>query len=159
MKSNRSYVVTAVERRGESLYSKVLLVLLLLALLFASLPAARALAAPANDSGTIDRKTLEQGWQNKLNNLRWAGYFYDHAQFYPSDFERPADLARVQELLEKYGIALRAATTIVQTHAGFDIEGKLINEVQADKSIRDLAMYLQMMRGLREKIDEVPGGK
>ena len=58
---------------------------------------------------------------------------------------------------EKYGVALRAANTIVQNHAGFDIEGNVKHEVQAARSVRDLAMYLQIMRGLREKIDEIPG--
>ena len=89
--------------------------------------------------------------------MRWAGYYYEHVQFYPADFEKPSDLARIHELLEKYGVALRAANTIVQTHAGFDIEGNVKHEVQAARSVRDLAMYLQIMRGLREKIDEIPG--
>jgi hypothetical protein len=100
---------------------------------------------------------LEQGWQDKLSNLRWAGYYYEHVQFYPAEFDKPSDLARIHELLEKYGVALRAANTIVQTHAGFDIEGNVKHEVQAARSVRDLAMYLQIMRGLREKIDEIPG--
>ena len=50
-----------------------------------------------------------------------------------------------------------AVFPIVQNHSGFDIEGNVRHEVQAAGSVRDLAMYLQIMRGLREKIDEVPG--
>jgi hypothetical protein len=156
MKTNAFYVLTTSEQRGGIFYSKLFVVSVILALLFASLPATRAFAAPASDQGITNNKNLEQGWKAKLSHLRWAGYYYDHVQFYPADFERPADLARVQWYLEKYGIALRAANTILQNHAGFDIKGNVINEVQADQSVRDLAMYLQMMRGIREKIKEIP---
>jgi len=156
MKTNALYVLTASDQRVGIFYSKLFVVSLILALLFASLPAASAFAAPASDQGITNNTNLEQGWKAKLGHLRWAGYYYDHVQFYPVDFERPADLARVQWYLEKYGVALRAANTILQNHAGFDIKGNVINEVQADQSVRDLAMYLQMMRGIREKIEELP---
>ena len=154
MKTKGLYAVSASHKTGGIFYSKLFVVSLILALLFASLPAASVFAA--SDLGTTNNTNLEQGWKSKLSNLRWAGYYYDHVQFYPADFERPSDLARVQWYLEKYGITLRAANTILQNHAGFDIKGNVINEVQADQSIRDLAMYLQMMRGIREKIEEIP---
>jgi hypothetical protein len=134
----------------------------MIALLFASFSATSALAAPARDGGVTedvyDTENIneEQGWQDKLNHLRWAGFYYDNVQFYPADFEDRDDLARVHELLEKYGVALRAANTIVLNHSGFDIEGNVLNERQAAKSVRDLAMYLHIMRGLRGKISEIP---
>jgi len=162
MKSNQVYALTASVQHGGVFHSKLFVAALLIALLFASLPAASAFAAPASDGGTTEdiysteNINEEEGWQDKLNHLRWAGYYYDHVLFYPADFERPADLARVHELLEKYGVALRAANTIVLNHAGFDIEGNVTNERLAAKSVRDLAMYLQIMRGLREKIGEIP---
>lgn len=155
MKTNRVYALTLRSQRGGLFTSKLFVVALVLALLFASLPAASVLAAPASSQGASENMNLEQGWKAKQNHLRWAGYYYDHVRFYPADFERPADLARVQWYLEKYGIALRGANTILQNHAGFDIKGNVINEVQADQSIRDLAMYLQLMRGIRDKIEEI----
>jgi hypothetical protein len=151
-----SYALTATDQFGGLFHSKLFVVSLILALLFASLPATRVLAAPASNQGVTENKYLEQSWKAKQSHLRWSGYYYDHVQFVPADFERPSDLARVQWYLEKYGIALRAANTIVQNHTGFDIEGNVTNEVQADQSIRDLAMYLQMMRGIRDKIEEIP---
>ena len=157
MKTIVAYALTASDQRGGLFRSRIFVIALILALIAAFLPAASALAAPASSRDITENIELEQGWQDKLNHLRWAGYYYDHAQFFPADFEKPSDLARVQELLEKYGIALRAANTIVLNHAGFDIEGNLKHDVQAARSVRDLAMYLQMMRGLREKIDEIPG--
>jgi hypothetical protein len=157
MKTNHSYASTASLRRGSLFHSRLFVASLILALLAAFLPAVSALAAPAAGRDITENIDLEPGWQDKLSQLRWAGYYYDHVQFFPADFEKPSDLARIHELLEKYGVALRAANTIVQSHAGFDIEGNLKHEVQAARSVRDLAMYLQIMRGLREKIDEIPG--
>jgi hypothetical protein len=159
MKTSGAYALTVSDYRGGLFHSKLFVVSLILALIAAFLPAASALAAPASGRDITENIDLEQGWQDKLSHLRWAGYYYDHVQFYPADFENPSDLARVHELLEKYGIALRAANTIVLNHAGFDMEGNVKHEVQAARSVRDLAMYLQVMRGLREKIDEVPGGR
>jgi len=155
MKRNKVYAFAATDPFGGIFHSRLFVLSLILALLLASLPATHVLAAPANDQGITETKNLEQGWRAKQSHLRWAGYYYDHVRFYPADFERPADLARVQWYLEKYGVALRAANTVLQTHAGFDVKGNITNEVQADQSIRDLAMYLQMMRGIRDKIEEV----
>ena len=159
MKTNHSYALTASLRRGGLFHSRLFVASLILALISAFLPAVSALAAPAAGRDITENIDLAPGWQDKLGQLRWAGYYYDHVQLYPADFEKTSDLARVQELLEKYGVALRAANTIVLNHAGFDIEGNVKHEVQAARSVRDLAMYLQIMRGLREKIDEVPGGR
>ena len=159
MKTNHSYALTASVRRGSLFHSRVFIVSLILAVIAAFLPAVSALAAPAAGRDITENIDLAPGWQDKLSQLRWAGYYYDHVQLYPADFEKSSDLVRVQELLEKYGVALRAANTIVLNHAGFDIEGSVKHEVQAARSVRDLAMYLQVMRGLREKIDEVPGGR
>ena len=163
MKTNRSYALAASVQHGGVFHSKLFVAALILALLLAFLPAASVFAAPARDGGTTgDVYSTEnineaEGWQNKLDHLRWAGFYYETVRFFPADFERPSDLARVHELLEKYGVALRAANTIVMKHDGFDIEGKVTNERLAAKSVRDLAMYLQIMRGLRDKIAEVPG--
>jgi hypothetical protein len=162
MKTNSTYTLTASYQHGGLFYSRLFVASLILALLLAFLPAASALAAPARDGGvtediySTENIDEEQGWQDKLSHLRWAGFYYDNVRFFPADFEDRDDLARVHELLEKYGVALRAANTIVMNHAGFDIEGNVINERQAAKSVRDLAMYLQIMRGLREKINAVP---
>ena len=162
MKTNQAYTLTVSVQRGGIFYSKLFVIALILALLSAFLPAASALAAPASDEGITEDKINTQDmneeaeWQDKLFQLRWAGFYYDHVRSYPADFENQNDLARVHELLEKYGVALRAANTIVLNHSGCDFEGNATNERLASQSVRDLAMYLQIMRGLREKISAVP---
>ena len=159
MKTYKVYALAAERGNGGSLYQKLLLVSLILALLFALLPATTALAAPASGQSVPEDHNLDEEWSNKLRHLRYEGLWYERVRFYPADFDDPADLARVHYYLEQYGIALRAANTVVLNHTGFDIKGNVLNPNQADRTVHDLAMYLQVMRGFREKIAEVPGGK
>ena len=158
MKTNRLYALT-IYKRGNLLYSKIFVVSLIIALIFSALPGITALAAPANSQNTAIHSGLEQEWKNKLHHLRYQGLYYDNIRLYPADFDDLSDLARAQFYLEKYGVALRQAQTVVFNHTGFDINGRVINEVQAAETVRDLAMYLHMMRGLRDKIEEVPTRK
>ena len=156
MKTNGLYAL-AIDRRGNLLYSKLFVVAVILALIFAALPGTRVLAA-SNQNTTIN-SGLEQEWKNKLHHLRYQGLYYDNIRLYPADFDDLSDLAQAHLYLEKYGVALRQAQTVVFNHTGFDINGRVTNEVQAAESARNLAMYLQMMRGLRDKVEEIPTRK
>jgi hypothetical protein len=147
----------AVEDHGVSLSSKMILVLVIITLMFAFLPAASVLAAPASNQGSIDPDDLELEWKNKLRNLRNLGFFYDRVRLVPSDFEDPDDLARMRYYLDKYGFALRQANTVVFNHTGFDINGNVTNEIQAVDTLHELGQFLHMMRGFRAKMDEVNG--
>jgi hypothetical protein len=159
MKTNGLFIFAADSRHWRSLYPKMVFVSLILALLFASLPVGSVLAAPASDEQPWENIDLEKEWNNKLRHLRTQGFYYDHVRLYPADFESRADLALAQMYLDKYGFALRQANTVVFNHYGFDFEGNVTNERQAYETIHDLAMYLQMMRGLRDKIAAIPDGK
>ena len=156
MKTNRLYVLALDQQPGKFLYSKLFMVSLIIALIFAALPAASVFAAPASGQNAAINSGLEQEWKNKLNHLRYQGLYYENIRLYPADYEDLSDLARAHYYLEKYGVALRGAQTVVLNHTGFDLEGRVINEVQAAESARQLAEYLHMMRGLRDKIEEVP---
>lgn len=153
MKTKQMHALAATHPAGGSLSQKMLMAFLILALMLASLPIASVLAAPADTTDITD--TLELEWKNKLRNLRLYGLFYERVRLNPADFEDQDDLARAHYFLEKYGFALRQANTVVFNHTGFDIKGNVTNEVQAEKSVKNLAMYLSMMRGFREKFDEV----
>jgi hypothetical protein len=159
MKTHKVYVLAAQRGYEGSFYQKLFLIALALALLVAFLPATHALAAPASSQGVPQDHNLDEEWSNKLLHLRYEGLWYDRVRFYPADFDDPSDLSRVHYYLEQYGIALRAANTVVLNHNGFDIKGNVLNPNQADQAVHDLAMYLQMMRGFREKIAEIPGGR
>ena len=154
MKPHRLYVLAAVGKREQPSYSKLILAALLVAMLLASLPAASALAAPANSQGLTRSELLEQEWSNKLRHLRWEGIFYTGVRFYPADFEDRDDLARAHFYLEKYSIAYRQASTLMANRPGFDANGQVVNEKLAEQSVKELAMYLHIMRGMKNKIAE-----
>jgi hypothetical protein len=151
-------IAFAAERQaGLSLSSKLLVVLTIVTLLWAFVPALSVLAAPASDDQPWENVDLEKEWKNKLFHLRTAGYFYDNVRLVPKDFETRADQALAQMYLDKYGFALRQANTVVFNHYGFDFKGNVTNERQAYDTIHDLALYLQTMRGFKDKMHEVPG--
>ena len=139
------YALTTRDQGGVSLYSKLFIITLILALLFASLPLANVLAAPAS---TIETDDLPREWKNKVDNLRAYSLFYTQVRLYPADFEDRDQLARAHFLLEKYGVALRQANTIVATRPGFDINGKVTNEKLATDTVNDLAENIRIMRGI-----------
>jgi hypothetical protein len=154
MKNNGLYALALDDRPGKILYSKLFLVSVIIALIFAAFPGTSVFAA--SNQNTAINAGLEDEWKNKLHHLRFQGLYYDNVRLYPADFDSLSDLARAQLYLDKYGVALRQAQTVVFNHAGFDIEGRVTNERQAVETVRQLAMYLHMMRGLRDKIDEIP---
>lgn len=159
MKQVGSYILVASDRHGKSLFSKIFLASLIIALIFAARPGTSVFAAPASNQNTAADDGLEEEWKNKLHNLRYEGFFYESVRLYPADFEKLSDLALAQLYLEKYGVALRQAQTVIFNHAGFDIEGRITNEKQAAESVQQLAMHLHTMRGLRDKIDEIPSNR
>ena len=145
------YALTAHDPREVKLSSKLFIAAVIIALITAFLPLASALAAPAHVLETDD---LAREWQNKQRNLRAHSLFYEQVMLIPADFKDPDDLARAQDLLDKYGVALRQATRIVSTRAGFDIKGKVTNDKQALQSVTDLAENLRIMRAIWVKLDE-----
>lgn len=154
MKKIGLYALAIDDQPGKSLYSKLFLVSVILALIFAAFPVSRVFAAPASNQNTA--VGLEDEWKNKLHHLRFQGLYYDTVRLYPADFEKLSDLDQANLYLDKYGLALRQAQTVVFNHTGFDIEGRVTNEKQASESVHQLAMYLHLMRGLRDKIEEIP---
>jgi hypothetical protein len=157
MKTHRLYALAAVNDRGVSLYSKMIFALVIIALMFAFLPAASVFAAPASNQDSPETDRMELEWKNKLRNLRVLGSFYDRVRLVPADFKDPDDLDRVRYYLDKYGFALRQANTVVLNHTGFDSKGNVTNQIQATDTLHELGQYLHMMRGLKTKMDAVDG--
>jgi len=154
MKTKGLYALTPGGSYEGSIYQKMFVVSLIIALLFAALPVDSVFAAPARDQDPAENGNFKLGWKNKIRNVHAQSLFYDQVRLFPADFEDPADLARAHELLNKYGFALRQANAIISTHAGFDIKGNVTNEEQAAQSVRDLAENLRIMRGMRLKLEE-----
>ena len=152
MNTNRLYVLAANDPRGGLFHSKLFMVALIMAILVSLLPAASVFAAPASAANS-----LKGEWKDKIQNIRAESFFYQRVRVYPADFEDLSELARAHELLNNYGTAYRAAQTLIFNHAGFDANGQVINEIDANKTIKDVADYLHTMRGLRTKLDDLEG--
>jgi hypothetical protein len=130
---------------------------LVIALLFASLPARAALAAPAGDGKNFNTNQMQQEWDDKLEKVDNNSDFYLRVRVYPADFEDLNELAMAHELLNNYGAALRSAQRIVFNHPGFDQNGKVINENQANQSLKDLSENLRLMRVYKAGLDQLDG--
>jgi hypothetical protein len=143
---------TALAKWEQPWYSRLILAAVILAMLLASLPVTSVFAAGSDEPWK--NADLEREWKNKLRNLQAEGLFYNQVQFYPADFEDSDDLARAWDLLHRHGFALQQANSVVFRHTGFDFDGDVINEKQAYYTLKDLAAYLHVMRGIRRQIAE-----
>jgi hypothetical protein len=139
---------------GWSFLQKMLIASCILVLLFASLPAVRGTAAPASD---LNRGELKAEWRDKIQNVDAAGFFYDRVRVYPADFKDLDELAQADEFLNNYGVAFRAAETLILNHVGFDADGLVINEIQANQTIKVVAENLRIMRIMRDKLNGLEG--
>ena len=151
-----TYLLSAVinrEEAGRSLFQKLLMVSVIAALMLALLPVPGAYAA----SGGPVKSELAKEWKDKVDTLNANGLFYQRVRLYPADFKDPAEHARAWELLHRYGFALRAAQTVALNRTGFDENGRVLNEIKADQTVKELAAYLQEMRGIQKKLDALEG--
>ena len=154
MKMQYSYRSVLSDKTGKSLFQKMLLVSIIVALMVAFLPASSVFAAPVRDQDPTENTDWEFEWRIKIENVRAQSVFYNRIQLLPADFKKAEDMARAYELLDKYGSALKSANDIILKHDGFDEKGRVINEIQAGQSVQDLATYLHTIRGVRTKLEE-----
>ena len=154
---NTKLLSKAIKREGvgRSVTQKFLLASLVIALMLSLIPAQGALAAPANAGG--GNSDLSKEWEAKLEKVRLNGIFYERVRAYPADFKNLSELAVAHNLLAQYGTALRGAQTVILNHTGFDERGRVLNEKQAEQTLRDLAAYIQEMRSLMKRLDALEG--
>jgi acyl-CoA synthetase (NDP forming) len=148
------YVLAADQHRS-AFRSRLLLAALILALLASFLPAANVFAAPSLRREITEDNNLGEEWSNKVDQMWEHNRFYATVRLNSQDFKNKSDLALAQYYLDKYKAAWKQANAIVVNHAGFDLNGEVTDLKLADQSVHDLAMYLHMLRGLREKLGEV----
>ncbi len=152
MKNIKSRPYFTGDKIGESLYQKWIVASLIIALLLGALPTNRVLAAP----GPGQNRDLEQAWANKRSQLATAVAFFDNFQTKPGQDRNAGNMS---QYLDRYAAAMAAAQAlIVNGSSGFDSNGQVTNQNQANHSLRQLEDYLSIMRGLRKKIAE-GGGK
>ena len=154
MKTFPSSISIAGRDMGQLILQKTLVAFLIITVLFASFPAVHVYAAPAS----VDtKKALQREWQDKIDNVQVESLFYDHVRVYPADFKDLSELAKAHQFLNDYGVAYRAAGTLILNHAGFDSQGQVLNENQANQTIKAVAENLRIMRSLRNQLNGLEG--
>ena len=86
----------------------------------------------SGSSTTTTTTTAPQGtmtFTSRASFMKW-----EHAQF----------------MLARYQFAMRQAQTLIANHNGFDANGNMINDRLANQTMKQMAMYLHMMRKIRE---------
>jgi hypothetical protein len=158
MNTNQSSSLMVRNGAESSFFQKMFVAALIIALLFASLPARAALAAPAaGDEKNFNTNEMQKEWDNKLEKVENNSIFYQRVRVYPANFEDLNELAIAHDLLNNYGAALRSAQRIVINHPGFDQNGKVTNENQANQSLKDLSENLRLMRVYKAGLDQLDG--
>ena len=136
-----------------SVFSKAIVIAVLLALVAATLPM-NSVAAKGNN------EKLEDKWSQLVTNYYRQSINHDSAHKWVEHWRKTqkkdsiSDRAQVQKHLELCNSALIAAGSIVATHAGFDAKGNVIDRGAAIKSIKDLSYYLRQHVGSLKSLDE-----
>jgi hypothetical protein len=129
-----------------SVFSKVVALAILLAIVLASLPTVSVVAKATNQG-------LEDKWSQLVTNYgrqysnhasahKWADHWLTtHKKASASEKEK------VEKHLTICNSAIMAAGVIVSKHTGFDAKGNVIDRAAAIKSIKDLSWYLRQHAG------------
>ncbi|MCC6301030.1 MAG: hypothetical protein IT314_17210 [Anaerolineales bacterium] len=144
------------------LFKKTLLLALVAALGLASLPLVNAFAAGANDPselphGELTDERLEKAWARELQIYEKLGKtddligkiqkLVDHAA------QNGKDVSALQAALEAFADAVdnakpiyESAQSIIDSHAGFDANGKVTDSEQAKETVRALGEKLKEIK-------------
>ena len=163
-------------RSGKSVFA----VSIIVALILASLSAMSVFAAPPNPSNPTGN-SLSNTWGNQWRDLQFAQAWYNNYRSQPGQNSNSHD-SKIQQWLERYAFALRQASAIVRggvnangqannstsstssqssssssstTTSGQsnNSNGQSLNQGGNNQSAQQqLAFWLHMMRGLRDKI-------
>lgn len=136
-----------------SIFSKATIVAILLALMFASLPATGVVAKG-------DNQKLEDKWSQLVNNFsrqttnhtsvhKWVDHWLT-----TSKEATGSEKAQMEKHLSQCNSAILSAATIVSKHAGFDAKGNVIERASAIKSINKLSYYLRQHTGAIKNLSE-----
>jgi hypothetical protein len=125
-----------------SIFSKATIVAVLIALLFASIPATGVVAKG-------NKESLEDKWSQLVSNFNRQTT--NHASIHKavdhwlatSKEATGSEKTKVDRHLAQCNSAIMSAGAIVSKHAGFDTKGKLIERASAIKSIDKLSYYLR----------------
>lgn len=163
----------------KNVFSKILMAVLAVALVFAALPVTRAFAQdeqPPAKAELTDEK-LEQVWARIVKGYERLGKGFDDTEAHIAKFQslidkaaaNGKDVSKLQSALDAYEAALIASKPaydalgeVINTHAGFDADGKVTDSEQALATLKEVREQMQALKSsmdgkfkaLREAIKE-----
>lgn len=148
----------------KTLFRKTVLFVLVSALAMASLPFVSVSAAeeqdptpPPQPEGQVSAERLERAWERQLHLYERIGWGFEHDDAFTERVQRLIDRARengkdisaVQAALDAFEAALKKAHPIyestkgiVNSHQGFDANGKVTDPVKAQETVQ--AMHAKL---------------
>jgi len=136
-----------------SVFFKAVVMAILIALVFASLPTASALARG-------DQPALQKKWSQLVTNFERQSINHLSAHKWVEHWlathkkASASERAEIEKHLTICNSALMSASAIVSQHAGFDANGKIVERASAVKSIKDLAYYLRQHAGSLKNLQQ-----
>jgi hypothetical protein len=134
--------------------SKIIVLSTVLAVVLATTSATSVFAASAT-APTINNHVLTKIWGNQIRDLQIDRSFYDNIKSHREEAGSSSTPAEFQQYLNQYGYALSQAEAIVLHDSSSLAASEKTDKDQNAKGRtvqQDLAVYLHMMRGLREKL-------
>jgi hypothetical protein len=135
--------------------SKFVVISTVLAAVLASVSATSVFAASVTAPGFTNH-ALTKIWGNQIRELQGDRTFYDNVRMHREDISSSASPAEFQQYLNQYAYALGQAESIVlHDSSSLAVSEKNNNSrnVKGRTDQQDLAVYLHMMRGLRQKLN------
>ena len=125
-----------------SVFSKAIAFAILIALIFASIPATSVVAKGSTQSLEDKWSQLVTNYNRQSINHNSVHKWVDH-WLTTSKEATGSEKAKVEKHLTQCNSAIMSAGAIVSKHAGFDTKGRLIERASALKSINQLSYYLR----------------
>jgi len=145
------------------LFKKITLAAMILALTFAALPVTSVFAADENPpaQGKLSNERLERIWARELKTYERLGRVFDHTgtmvekaqKMINKAAENGKDVSALQTALDAFETAIQNARPqyeelagVVNTHAGFDNNGKVTDGEQARSTIKEVGEDLKAIK-------------
>lgn len=134
--------------------SKTFVFSTVLAVVLATASVTSAFAASATTTDGTSR-SLSVVWGSQFRDLQSDRVFYNNFKSHREEINRSASAAEIQQYLSRYAFALQQAESIVlHGTPGSTLTVKINSRFERSRTAQqDLAAFLHMMRGLREKLE------
>jgi len=144
------------------IFKKMILVVLTAALVFAAFPMTNVFAQGENPpKGEMTNAKLEQVWARQLRNYEEIGMGYDNSDAHIAKFQaridkaaaNGKDIAALQAALDAFNAALKSSkpiyesmSGIVNSHQGFDANGKVTDTEKARSTVKEMRTKMQELK-------------